>query len=639
MNLLRGYVFTSLLGVALISLPAAPSGLASQTGPAPALSQSASPQMVAQKQPDSSGRYRWLFKKEKEAPTQETERLPLLENLDQEIKQARRIYLSGEVENAILKYRSLVDHLESALNDVPPGHAILTEFSERLQIFDELTAKVLGPLHLEPPKNAVGQVFHLNEKRRICQRNLILKKAEIQGFFDVPERLRQEEARILGDLITVRLEPSESPMRKKQDELRAALDEVRSSLQKRASRHMLMRRGLAMSLAEVQKDLLGPNEILLDFSLFRDRMAVGYITREDAVYHQVAANRAEIARGVFHLQEKLQESSLGKSSSFMGHAWKEPCRRMYRAIFGQLPALPSEKTTVFVIPDGPLWYLPFSILLDPEDRPLGRDRLISLIPSVDMLRFARTVAKSDNPEGPSAGLLALESIPWISDEDMRQGSPRKSKGQKKVENLSEGERIQRLILASPVYPKPSNILIKLQKLFKKFEVWVGATATADRLVDRKGAPPEVTLLAVPAAVTDKVEEETQPALFFSADKGGNRTVYARDFFRMPLKSQLAVLPTAWFDLGDRETVLAEGPVLLLTSLIYAGIPTALINYARPDWGEDDPFLAAVLKGTAEGTPPRRALAEYSRQMPAGLDTSFAGKPPAWAGWILMGDTR
>jgi hypothetical protein len=222
---------------------------------------------------------------------------------------------------------------------------------------------------------------------------------------------------------------------------------------------------------------------------------------------------------------------------------------------------------------------------------------------------------------------------------MRQGSPRKSKGQKKVENLSEGERIQRLILASPVYPKPSNILIKLQKLFKKFEVWVGATATSDRLVERKGAPPEVTLLAVPAAITDRVEEETQPALFFSADKGGSRTVYARDFFRMPLKSQLAVLPTAWFDLGDRETVLAEGPVLLLTSLIYAGVPTALINYARPDWGEDDPFLTAVLKGTAEGTPPRRALAEYSRQMPAGLDTSFAGKPPSWAGWILMGDTR
>ena len=70
MNRLRGYAFTSLLGVALISLPAAPLGLAAQTGPAPALSKSASPLMVAQKQPDATGRYRWLFKKEKEAPTQ-----------------------------------------------------------------------------------------------------------------------------------------------------------------------------------------------------------------------------------------------------------------------------------------------------------------------------------------------------------------------------------------------------------------------------------------------------------------------------------------------------------------------------------------------------------------------------------------
>jgi len=638
-TLLRGYVFTHFLGAALISLSALSLGLADQDGPAVLTSQSVPPLVVAQERPDASSRYQWLFRKEKEQPVPEGERLPLLEKLDQEIKQARRSYLSGEVENAILKYRSLVDHLESVLNDIPPGHAIIHEFSERLQIFDELTAKILGPLHLEPPRSIVGQVFHLNEKRRFCQRNLILKKAEIQGYFDVPERLHQEEIRILGDLITARLEPPGSPMRKKEDEFRAALDEVRNSLQKRAARHMLMRRGLSASLGEVQKDLLGPNEMLLDFNLLRDRMAVGYITREDAVYYQVALNRAEIARGVFHLQEKLQESSLGKGSSFMGHAWKEPCRRMFRAIFGQLPALPPEKNRVFVIPDGPLWYLPFSILLDPEDRPLGRDRLISLIPSVDMLRFARIVTSSSNPDGQSASLLALESIPWISEEDLRQGSARKSKGQKRVENLPEGERIQRLILASPVYPKPSNILIMIQKLFKKFEVWVGPTATADKFMDRKGAPPEITLLAVPAAVTDKVGDETQPVLFFSADNRGHRTIYARDFFQTPLKSELVALPTAWCDLGDREAVLAEGPMLLLTSLMYAGAPTALINYARPDWGEDDPFLIAVLKAAAEGTTPRRALADYSRQMPAGLDTSFAGKPPSWAGWILMGDTR
>ena len=46
-------------------------------------------------------------------------------------------------------------------------------------------------------------------------------------------------------------------------------------------------------------------------------------------------------------------------------------------------AIASDKSTVFVIPDRSLWYLPLSAMLDAEDLPFGRDRLVSVIPSVD----------------------------------------------------------------------------------------------------------------------------------------------------------------------------------------------------------------------------------------------------------------
>ena len=39
--------------------------------------------------------------------------------------------------------------------------------------------------------------------------------------------------------------------------------------------------------------------------------------------------------------------------------------------------------------------------------------------------------------------------------------------------MGEEEKIEHLILTNPVYPKPSDIVISIQKMFKKFDVWVG----------------------------------------------------------------------------------------------------------------------------------------------------------------------
>ncbi len=160
-------------------------------------------------------------------------------------------------------------------------------------------------------------------------------------------------------------------------------------------------------------------------------MVVGVITTEKGIYYQVPVNRTEIDKGVFQVQEKLREFTTGEQSSFMGHAWKEPCRRIYRTLLGKLTTLPSDKSTFFVIPDRSLWYLPLSAMLDAEDRPFGRDRLVSLIPSVDMLRFTRSSVQKKMQTNVTGDLLLFESLPWIREEDVREGASSESSGKKK----------------------------------------------------------------------------------------------------------------------------------------------------------------------------------------------------------------
>jgi hypothetical protein len=581
-------------------------------------------------------RYRWLFKERKdEQSATEAESTTVLQKVDRDIKEARRLYLAGQAENSIIKYRSVLDNLEAILEDVPPGHALLKQVEERFSVFDEIATKILGPLQGEPREDLAGRVFHVMEKRRICRRDLTLKKAGLVKFFDVSPSLLEDEAETMRKLLQVKAEVPSADSRKRTQELATRLSDVRKALKKNSPRYALLRKGTAISLAEAQKDLIGKDEMVLDFAMLSDRMVVGVITTEKAVYHQVAANRVEIDKAVFHLQEKLREFTTTERSSFMGHAWKEPARRVYRALMGQLPLLPEDKTKILIIPDRSLWYLPFSVMLDAEDRPFGRGRVVSLISSVDMLGFVRsTPAMSGNDKG---DLLLFEAIPWIPEEQALQLSSREASRKKGGKRLSEQEQIEHLILGNPVYPRPSEIVIALQKYFKKFDVWVGSTATTDKLLEYRGKQEDVSLIAVPVSMTDTVTTDRQPTFFFAPGPTGNRRFDCRKLFETPLGTRLAVFPISWLDIQDVESPAGEGPLLLNVAMCYAGIRSCLINYSDPNWGADDPYLLTVLKGVASKGSPSESLSAYSCEMPAGLDASFSGKPPSWTGWIVMGD--
>jgi len=322
----------------------------------------------------------------------------------------------------------------------------------------------------------------------------------------------------------------------------------------------------------------------------------------------------------------------------MGHAWKEPCRRLYRTLFGSVSPFPATKTTIFVIPDRSLWYLPMSTLLDPEDRPFGQDRVISLIPSADILKMVRALPnKTSSKPRSDLGLLLFESIPWIPEDQVRE-SMNQSKGERRSEiRMSEEERLERLILTNEVYPKPSELVISVQKLFRSFEVLVGPAATMDRFVDRTDRKEDVTILALPLSVWDMVFGERQPTFFFSPDRRGQRAFAAQRLFSVPVSSKVLFMPVAWFNVLDRENPSGDGALLLNLALFYAGIKLAFINYSDPNWGGDEPFLMTFLKRSSEKIPIPKILAEYPRELPAGLDSSFSGKPPSWAGWILSGD--
>ncbi|MCX5872067.1 MAG: CHAT domain-containing protein [Deltaproteobacteria bacterium] len=583
-------------------------------------------------------KYQWLFKESQPQQSETvTDNVRLLEKFDMEVREARRLYLAGEIENAVLKYRNAIDQFEFILDDAPPVHPLLKDLEQRFSVFEEIATKILGPISSDIREEDSSRIFHLMEKRRLARRNLALKRAGLIEPFDVPASLLKQESEILNQLLELKGEPANEPSRSNEDTLRNQLIELRQRVQKPAPLWTLLRKGLPVTLGEIQTETLKPHELILDFNLLSDRIVVGLISNEKAIYTQAPIHKSELDRAILNLQEKLREYSTGNQSTFMGHAWKEPCRRVYRHLVGKLPPLPKEKTTVLVIPDRSLWYIPFPVILDAEDRPFGQDRLITMIPSADILKGMRTKDDHKSKWITKNDLLVFESIPWVTEESLRETSSPEKPHKKTSSKLTESEKIEKLVLSNGVYPKPSDVVIAVQKLFRNFEVFIGPTATIDRFLEVQPRAENVAILAVPLGVQDEVAGDVQPCFFFSPDKSGQRRFLIRDLFTIPISTRLTVLPISWFEVRDQENAIGDGPLLMNLALLYSGSRLTLINYSDPNWGSEEPFLSTILKKVAAKESPVHALADVPRELTAGLDSSFSGKPPSWSGWILLGD--
>ena len=339
---------------------------------------------------EPKNKYQWLFKQpQPQQSDSNVDSVKLLEKFDMEVREARRLYLAGETENAVLKYRNSIDQYEFILDDTPAVHPILNDLEQRFSIFEEIATKILGPVSSDIRKEDSPRIFHLMEKRRLARRNLAIKKAGLIEPYDVPPQLINQEEEILNQLLRLRETKVADRPKATEDELRNSLVELRQRIGTASPNWNLIRKGLPLTLADIQNETLQPHELLMDFNLLSDRIVVGLISREKAFYIQAPIHKTEIDKAILNLQEKLREYSTGDQSTFMGHAWKEPFRRVFRHLIGKLPQIPREKTTILIIPDRALWYTPFSLILDSEDRPFGQDRLISMVPSADILKAMR----------------------------------------------------------------------------------------------------------------------------------------------------------------------------------------------------------------------------------------------------------
>lgn len=298
--------------------------------------------------------------------------------------------------------------------------------------------------------------------------------------------------------------------------------------------------------------------------------------------------RAELAQQISRFRSQLASRALD---------WEQPARRLYDALLKASEPDWQDAPRLVIVPDGPLWELPFQALQN-GPRSLLDQHSVSSAPSLSFL------ARSGRQSAPSREmrLLAL-------------GNP----------SLGEG--------SEESLPAAETQVLEIARVFgqNRSRTLIGDAASEDAF---KLDGPNFDLLHF---ATHGVVNDTAPLyshLLLAQEHlapGEDGLLEAWELMRMKLRARLAVLSaceTARGRLSD-----GEGMIGLSWALLVAGCPSTIVSHWKVDSASSTALMIAFYQHLRDGASPREALREASLALRQ--ETRFR-HPFYWAPFVVVG---
>ena len=296
---------------------------------------------------------------------------------------------------------------------------------------------------------------------------------------------------------------------------------------------------------------------------------------------------------------------------------------LYRLLIAPVEALLTER--IVVIPDGPLGYIPFDVLL-PEmpQRPdrfhtysyFGKEKKISYAYSTGMWMEMKNAA----PPTPSEQLLAM--APFAPDPSQPE----------RVWALSEDSDLQADTLRALSASEQETQAVARIFAGRRY---VGGEATAARFKEYAGAY-RMIHLSTHAQADEQSGAFSWLAFADDTDSSASTRLYVRDLYGLTLQAETVVLSACETGLGRYKR--GEGIISLARAFAYAGARSIVTSL----WSVDDTATAELMQGFYEnlksGADKDRALWQAKNDYRAAHQKSGA-HPFCWSGLIPVGDMR
>jgi CHAT domain-containing protein/tetratricopeptide (TPR) repeat protein len=442
---------------------------------------------------------------------------------------------------------------------------------------------------------------------------------EEQGFLfklaNIDQNIRQAQlnAAANGSVIVT--------LRQQRVEMKQSYDDFINRLYTKYAEQIPQRGGASViNLEETAKLITDDQSALLEFSVGADSTYLYVITRKgvgqgiDLFPYKIEKGREALKQEVESFRSQIDN----KDPDF-----RQPARDLYTLLLAPARAQLAGKKTLAIIPDGPLWDLPFQALQTGGDRFLIQDSSIFQAPSLTALREMTKQRQQSRGKEPS-DMLALINP-----------------------SISEGlaQRIQVVQMGKKLDPLPDP-LVQVEALRRIYggpprtAIYTGPDASERRFQEEAG---RYSLLYL---FTHGVLDNKQPMrsyMVLTPTAGGSAEsdglLEAGELLRMNLKADLVILSGCETARGHFGA--GEGVIGLSWALFVAGSPTVVVSQWRvPPQSTAQLMLEfhRLLRDSSNGASQHLSTAKALQRASLRVKLTKGYEHPLyWAGFIVVGD--
>jgi len=464
--------------------------------------------------------------------------------------------------------------------------------------------------------------FRFSEKGKSGVLLEAMTGAAARRFAGLPDALLDQERRLRIDLAFYERRLSEErleagaaatappPSQEKVFALRQEYDTLRKRLEADFPRYHNLKYPAAVTLAELQQEVLDDATALVEYFVGREEVVVFAITRGNFQVATVPATglQAEV--------ERLRRGILERDEA----TYADAAHRLYEWLVSPVADAVAGKRLI-VVPDGPLSTLPFEVLLV---RPVSAaptaelpfllsEHAVSYAYSATLLR--QTLRAKRTP--PSADFVAFAPVFG------RQIPPEAKRGdlpasRAEVELVASRFRAHYPLWRRLIGPGPA--------------VYLEAQAS-----EARAKSPELGRYRYVHFATHGLLDPREPrlsALLLAPDRAGPEDGFLRlgEIYNLDLRAEIVVLSACETGLGRLAG--GEGVIGLTRAFLYAGASKVLVSL----WPVSDASTADLMVGFYDellaGTPPAEALRRAKLRL-LRHHLEYA-KPYYWSAFVLIG---
>ena len=341
---------------------------------------------------------------------------------------------------------------------------------------------------------------------------------------------------------------------------------------------------------------------LLEFAVTEDATYLFVLTKDEGAdqptlkLYKLEGNDSKMAEQVGQFRAQLAGRDLG----FQAHA-----RLLHDRLLGEARAQLRGRTALVIVPDGPLWELPFQALRSPDHRYLIEDFEISYAPSLAVLREMAALRGKRNSR--AAVPLDLFAV----------ANPRLSDPLPATEAEVEGLR--------QIYGPGRS------------KVYLGEAAQEDKF-KAEAAQFRVLHLATHGLLNNASPMYSQVVLASPAESPNeDGLLEAWEIMKLDLQADLVVLSAC--ETGRGRISAGEGLIGLAWALFVAGSPASVVSHWKIDSESTSNFMVEFHRqwmenGSAKAVSPAEALRRAALRH---LQSEKYWHPFYWASFVVLGD--